>query len=98
MDREYLNSHVNQIMETDVYKRVRIEVDSIVNRVRVSMSLEKDQYPKLKDRNILPIFWFDFANNKVVFNKRGNTYSYRKGQDFYYLSSGSVGDIAKGVV
>lgn len=98
MDRKYLSSHANKIMDTDVYKRIRTEVDSIVNRVKVNMSLEKSQYPKLKDRNILPLFWFDLNTSRVIYNRISNTYSYRKGQDYFYFSLSNIGDVAKSVV
>ena len=70
--------NIGYIENTKMYKDLESEIESIEKNVKVDISLKDSQYPSIKNRKILPLFYLDFNKNRLVTNTGDDTTSYRK--------------------
>ena len=63
------------IKKSDLYKNYRTIADSLVTG-SVSFSLREGEFPKLRDRNLLPCMWIDPKKGKIFGFKFNNESSY----------------------
>ena len=79
LDRYALEKNRNKLYETDAYKKVKNELESIANRAKVTMELKSDQYPDLTYRKCLPVMWIDVENGQICTNHKFGTTSHKQG-------------------
>lgn len=72
------STNIGYIENTKIYKDLESEIESIEKSVKVDISLKDSQYPSIKNRKILPLFYLDFNKNRLVTNTGDDTTSYRK--------------------
>ena len=73
------------IKKSDLYKNYRSIADSLVAG-NISLSLRDGEFPKLKDRKILPVMWIDPKKGKIFGFKFNNESSYTSNNTRIYIS------------
>lgn len=73
------------VKKSDLYKRYRAIADSLVTG-NVSFSLREGEFPKLRDRNLLPCMWIDPKKGKIFGFKFNNESSYTSNNTRIYIS------------
>lgn len=68
------------LKKTALFNRLLKEYDSIISSAKVSLKLNDGEFPKVKNRGMIPIGIIDIGKNSISLYKYDNPDSYRQGR------------------
>ena len=76
-----------EITSTELYKCLESGYDQITQDGKAEVFISKEEFPKVKNRNMLPVGIVNFSNDTLVCFSSMYPYTYRSDRNRYALSS-----------